>query len=99
MGGIGSGRMKIARVSDEFNKYLNPDHYVSNANIELRPKGILIHFRHKLQAYTWVMPYEGLVINNEETLFIQYQDKFILFKEQLSPAFLKKLLKVKNESK
>lgn len=63
--GIGSKRMAIAEISEEYRKFLNADHYISNANIELRPKGILVHFRHKLQAYSWIMPYENLQVETE----------------------------------
>jgi len=91
MGGIGSPRMSIADISEEYKKYMKPDHYVSNANIELRPKGILVHFRHKLQAYTWVMPFPSLKIELQELLRIESDDKFIVFKEGINEKFVRKV--------
>jgi hypothetical protein len=93
LGGIGSKRMAIEDISPEYRKYLNADHYQSNANIELRPKGILIHFRHKLQAYSWVMPYEGLSIESTEKLRLTSKSKFIQFKDGLesNKKFIEKM--------
>jgi hypothetical protein len=93
LGGIGSKRMVIEDISQEYKKYLNADHYVSNANIELRPKGILVHFRHKLQAYSWVMPYEKLSILSIEKLRLTSESKFIQFKDGLesNKKFIEKM--------
>ncbi|MEM7297687.1 MAG: hypothetical protein AAF391_05410 [Bacteroidota bacterium] len=91
MGGIGSPRMSIAEISNEYKQYMKPDHYVTNANIELRPKGILVHFRHKLQAYTWVMPYSTLKIITTELLKIESEGKFITFKQGVNQKFVEKI--------
>lgn len=92
MGGIGSKRMTIKDISDEYRKYLNADHYLSNANIELRPKGIIIHFRHKLQAYSWIMPFKELEIDANEFLTLKAADKFITFESGVEPKFIDKLI-------
>jgi hypothetical protein len=94
MGGIGSKRMVIEDISEEYRKYLNADHYVSNANIELRPKGILVHFRHKLQAYTWVMPYADLAIESSDKLTLSSNGKFIQFKDglEVNEEFIEKMV-------
>lgn len=98
MAGIGSSRLVISDISEEYKKYLNAEHYISNANIELRPKGILLHFRHKLQVYSWVMPYETLKIEEgNEPRFIS-NDKFIQFKSGIEPKFLGKLKSLKEQS-
>ena len=81
MGGIGSRRMVISSISEEYRQYLKADHYQSLANIELRPKGIIIHFRHKLQAYSWVMPYDTLIISFKASLLLESDGKFIEFNE------------------
>ena len=89
--GIGSKRLTIAGISEEYKRYLNADHYQSRANIELRPKGIIVHFRHKLQAYSWVMPFSGLEIKNKKKLRLKSNGKFIDFTERIEDSFLKKI--------
>lgn len=96
LGGIGSKRMVIEDISEEYKKYINADHYQSNANIELRPKGILIHFRHKLQAYSWVMPYAHLSIEQKEKLLLSSEGKFIRFKDafETNKKFIEKMVRL-----
>ncbi len=101
MGGIGSKRMVIESISKEYEEYLNPNHYRTYANIELRPKGILLHFRLKLEAYAWVMPYSELKIEFGEKLTLRCEGKFVAFKDarENNEKFLEKLKKAQTESK
>lgn len=92
LGGIGSKRMVIQEISDEYQKYLNAEHYISNGNIELRPKGIIIHFRHKLQAYSWIMPHNDLKIEYKDSLRLTSDEKFICFSGTLDNAFITKMI-------
>jgi hypothetical protein len=92
MGGIGSKRMTIHTISDEYKKYMNADHYISSANIELRTKGIIIHFRHKLQAYSWVMPYKRLSMTYEKALKLQSEGKFIIFNDPGNERFIERMI-------
>ncbi|NQZ76800.1 MAG: hypothetical protein HRT61_11980 [Ekhidna sp.] len=94
LGGIGSKRMEISRISDDYQSYLNAAHYISNANIELRPKGILIHFRHKLQAYSWIMPYAKMKITYEDSLRLESEGHFIQFDSPENEKFIQKLLEL-----
>ncbi|MBC6399946.1 MAG: hypothetical protein GDA51_04485 [Ekhidna sp.] len=96
--GIGSKRLTITNISEEYRKYLNAEHYQSKANIELRPKGIIVHFRHKLQAYCWIMPFSDLEIKNEKKLSLASNGKFIDFIEQLEESFLEKINSTKAAS-
>lgn len=89
--GIGSPSMVIADISNEYKKYMNAEHYQTKANIELRPKGILIHFRHKLQAYSWVMPFTSLTVLHDTHLTLASDDLFISFHEPTDKIFLSKL--------
>jgi len=93
LGGIGSRRMAISDISNNYKKYLNADHYISNANIELRPKGILIHFRHKLQAYTWLMPFSRLLIDYNKALKINADGDYIEFSKDLDQRFIEKVIR------
>lgn len=98
MGGIGSPRMAIDAISEKYMKYLNAAHYQSNANIELRPKGILVHFRHKLQAYAWIMPYTDLNIEWNETLTLKVKDDFIRFNPPINEQFVNRMTCLLNQA-
>ncbi|WP_462250759.1 hypothetical protein [Ekhidna sp.] len=98
MGGIGSRRMIIHEISEEYKKYLNANHYVSVANIELRPKGILIHFRHKLQSYSWVMPYDSLSITYDKTLKLESKGFFIQFNDPQNDKFIVRMIHLRENS-
>ncbi|MEQ6166408.1 hypothetical protein AAOE16_04375 [Ekhidna sp. MALMAid0563] len=94
MGGIGSRRMTIHEISEDYKKYLNADHYVSTASIELRPKGIIIHFRHKLQAYSWIMPFSSLKIEYDNSLRLESEGKHIYFDDPKNDPFIKRMIKL-----
>ena len=46
--GIGSQRLKIKDASLDINSLINKNSNTNSCSIELRPKGILIHFKSKL---------------------------------------------------
>lgn len=96
MGGIGSHRMEISEVSNELLPYINPGHSVNNINIELRPKGVLIHLKRRTETYCWVVPYKKLKTSES---FSQISDDqyFIHLKNgmQHNSSFVKKLERLK----
>lgn len=94
MGGIGSRRMTIDSISEVYQKYMNASHYISSANIELRPKGVIIHFRHKLQAYSWIMPYSTLKIQYKHALRLESDGKHIHFNEPGNERFINQMIKL-----
>lgn len=97
--GIGSKRMIIANVSPNLYYYMNKVSDINYSNIELRPKGILIHINKGLQNYTWSIPYYQLVIYKTNGSSIHAQGKFIHFKNNKTfkenKAFFNKLLEEK----
>lgn len=97
MGGIGSRRMTVSDISKEYQSYMNAEHYISNASIELRPIGIIVHFRHKLQAYSWIMPYDSLKITYDHSLRLESDGKFIEFEEPNNHGFILKMMDLKKE--
>ncbi|WP_436515804.1 hypothetical protein [Ekhidna sp. To15] len=97
MGGIGSRRMTINGISDEYKSYLNAEHYISTANIELRPKGIILHFRHKLQAYSWIMPYSSLNIQFSKILRLEADGHYIQFDDPKNDRFIDRMIKLRKE--
>lgn len=79
MNGIGSKRMIVDEVSPNMTSLLNTVSDVNYANIELRPKGILIYINKGLRNFTWVIPYYHLVIYKVNGSSIHAQGRFIHF--------------------
>ncbi|MFP2994813.1 hypothetical protein ABN763_02835 [Spongiivirga sp. MCCC 1A20706] len=102
MGSIGSSRLMIA----EFSQKLHPKNRVASeinyANIELRPKGIIVHFTNRLERYAWVIPYYRLVTYNTRTFSIHAEGHFIkLAKNKMyknNKKFIDKMIDLKNQS-
>lgn len=94
MKGIGSKRMAISAISEEYQEYMNADHYMTHANIELRPKGIILHFRYKLESYAWPMPYGQVVVETTPILTFKSSGKFISFKNgmEVNKLFIDKII-------
>ncbi|WP_299381915.1 hypothetical protein [uncultured Lacinutrix sp.] len=78
--GVGSKRMVIDNVSPNLEHLLNTVSDINYTNIELRPKGILIHITKGLQNFTWAIPYYQLVIYKADGSSIHAQGRFIHFK-------------------
>lgn len=78
--GIGSKRMMIEKVSPNMNSYLNNNADISYANIELRPRGILIALTKGLSRYTWALPYHQLYMYKTNGYSIHGQGRFVHFK-------------------
>lgn len=78
--GVGSKRMVIDNVSPNLKHLLNTVSDVNYTNIELRPKGILIHITKGLQNFTWAIPYYQLVIYKADGSSIHAQGRFVHFK-------------------
>lgn len=78
--GVGSKRMVIDNVSPNLKHLLNTVSDINYTNIELRPKGILIHITKGQQNFTWVIPYYQLVIYKADGSSIHAQGRFIHFK-------------------
>lgn len=79
LGGVGSKRMIIEAVSEDFNKIMNAISDFNYANIELRPKGILVRTTKGLRRFTWVIPYYQLVVYKTNGFSIHAQGNFIRF--------------------
>ncbi len=78
--GIGSKRMIVDEVSPNMTSILNAISDINYANIELRPKGILIMINKGLRNFTWAIPYYHLVIYKVNGSSIHAQGRFIHFK-------------------
>ncbi len=82
MKGIGSGRMIIDKVSPKLERALLNGPDINYANIELRPKGILVRITRRLDNFTWIIPYYQLYTYMTNGLSIHGQGEFLHFKKR-----------------
>ena len=91
--------MVIEDSSPNFKPFLNKVADTSYANLELRPKGILIRINKGLQNFTWIIPFYHLVIYKTNGSSIHAQGKFIHFRNNQTfkenRGFFNKLLDLK----
>lgn len=101
MKGIGSRRMIISETSNEIKIKLRKFRDINYGNIELRPKGILVHISCGVNNYTWCIPAFRLAIFHTEKLSIHSEGNYISFKGKAlleNKKFIKKLLNHKIKS-
>lgn len=81
MGGVGSARFVVASLSPKLDlgklKFSETDY----GNIELRPKGIIVHYSRKLERFSWVIPYYKLVIYSANCFSVHANGEFVKFKK------------------
>jgi hypothetical protein len=80
MSGVGSKRMIVDEVSPNMQSMMNTVSDLNYANIELRPKGILIMINKGLKNFTWIIPFYQLVIYKSNGSSIHAQGKYIHFR-------------------
>lgn len=100
MRGVGSSRLVISELSPLLTPQNMQEIAINYASIELRPKGIIIHFSNRLDRYSWIVPYYRLVIFSAETFSIHANGKFIKFKKDKNykdnKMFIDKMTSLKN---
>jgi len=100
-GGIGSSRLIIESISPNLDlgklKFSETDF----GNIELRPKGIIVHYTRKLERFSWIIPYYRLVIYNSQFFSIHANGNFIQFSKNknyiANKKFIDKMIDIKND--
>ena len=99
MRGVGSGRMVIDEASPKLEQTLMNGPDLNYANIELRPKGVLIRITRRLDNFTWIIPYYQLHIYKTEGLSVHGQGQFLHFRENQmlrnNKSFFNKLSQLK----
>jgi hypothetical protein len=60
LGGIGSQKLMINSASIDIHNLLILDNNLKSCNLELRPLGIIVHFRSLLETYGLIIPYYKL---------------------------------------
>lgn len=100
MNGVGSSRLMIANISDKLHSQKPQFHELSYGNLELRPKGILVHFNRRLERFSWCIPYHKLVIYNANYFSIHAEGHFINFLKNKNylenKRFISKMIDSKN---
>jgi hypothetical protein len=102
MRGIGSQRFLVEEANSEVMELISKQNTPPYTNIELRPKGIILWFRVKLDSWVLVLPYFKLSVFKTAGHLIIHQDHWKL---KLEPAhnatlklkFIQKLLGLKAE--
>ncbi|WP_159020599.1 hypothetical protein [Algibacter sp. L3A6] len=99
MGGIGSSRFMIEEISEKLQPKNLQTLATNYANIELRPKGIIVHFTNRLDRYSWIIPYYRLVTYSTKTYTIHANGHFIKFKKNKNyddnKKFIDKMINLK----
>lgn len=92
--GIGSSRMEILDCSSDI-KELLPSGFKGNfASIELRPKGVIVHFKKFTEHFSWIIPFYSLSIIQSNTINIHSKGSFIKLqlRSKNSSPFIQKLI-------
>lgn len=101
MRGIGSHRMKIEKSSIEIYEKLSKFQQIKYGSVELRPSGIIVHFKDNLTHWVWVIPYYKLVLYQTDFDSIHADGNFLNFNKvslkQTNELFFKKILNLRNE--
>ncbi|CAM1370143.1 hypothetical protein [Tenacibaculum xiamenense] len=100
LGGVGSGRLIINNVSQNFQSLVNKVSDLNYASIELRPKGIIVHMTNQLKRFSWAIPYYKLVIFNGTYFSIHSDGSFVQMiktgNRSINKKFIEKMLDLKN---
>jgi hypothetical protein len=94
MKGIGSSRMEILDCSSDIKEML-PSSFTGNfASIELRPKGVIVHFKKFTEHFSWIIPFYSLSIIQSNTINIHSKGSFIKLqlRSKNSSPFIQKLI-------
>ena len=99
MNGIGSRRMIIENFSPEFIFVKSDFNDIQYANIELRPKGILVHITKGIQNFGWAIPFYKLSIFHTSFFSIHSEGAYLNLNKSKSvnenKDFIRKLMHLK----
>jgi hypothetical protein len=72
---------QVKKVSEDLNLFNNESNNLVYASIELRQKGIIIHFlKNDQNIQSWIIPYYRLIMNKKEDITIFEGKSFLKFK-------------------
>ena len=103
LGGIGSRRLIIEHFSKNMSHLKLKVSGLQYANIEIRPKGIIIHINQGIYTYAWTIPFFKLSIYNGDFFTIHGNGNYVQFNKEKSwkenRNFLQKLIHLKSKYK
>ncbi len=95
LGGIGSQKLMINSASIDIHNLLILDNNLKSCNLEIRPLGIIVHFRSLLETYGLIIPYYKLKLYKgkakEYSIYIDKHHIKIFADSQKIHAFFKKV--------
>ena len=101
-GGIGSSRLMIEKTSEKLNLGKLRFSEINYGSIELRPKGVIVHYTGKLERFSWIIPYYRLVIYDAQFFSIHAEGNFIQFLKNRNykenKRFIERMIRHKNDS-
>lgn len=99
IGGIGSSKLIINSADSIIENLLKLDNNLNYCNIEIRPKGIIIHFKSLLETYGLIIPFYKLKIfkgkANEYSIYIDNLFIKVNASEKNEHDFFKKILRLR----
>ena len=99
IGGIGSSKLIINSADSIIENLLKLDNNLNYCNIEIRPKGIIIHFKSLLETYGLIVPFYKLKIfkgkANEYSIYIDNLFIKVNASEKNEHDFFKKILRLR----
>ncbi len=97
MDGIGSPKLFITQTSIEIHNLLILDINTNVCNIEIRPKGIIVGFRSRLDSYALVIPFYKLTIyKGDLAVYSIYKDHYFIKVKSDTKAIQKFFIKLLN---
>ena len=100
-GGTGSPKLFVTSASSEIEGLLSQDSYTNSCNIELRPNGIIVRFKSKLETFALPIPYYKLTLyKGTADGYSIYRDQHFLKVKGAKPSiikFISRVLKAKAE--
>lgn len=99
-GSIGSEPFIIASCSAEIGIDFDRNTYERKCNIELRPNGIIIHFRKKSSSFIWPIPFRQLSIYQSGNRVVVFQNTLLMrlypkVKSKQNSPFIQKIISAK----
>lgn len=92
-GGIGSERMMIIDSSPMIEGLLQYDDQPNFCNMELRPKGVIIYFKYRLEIYAWTIPFAKLALYRSADSYRIYGDaEFLKVTKAMNGDALRKFM-------
>ncbi len=79
--GVGSPKLHIQSFSKGFKSFIEQNNSLSYCNIELRPKGIIIHQNKRATRLSWVIPFYSLSIFHSDALSFHCNGEFLKIKK------------------